>query len=160
MNSSDRKYPIHPVLVALPIALWLFSFLCDIAFALRIGGAVWKPIAHYAMGAGIVAGIIAAVVSFHDYLPLEDRKLRRIDRKYISLHLITLVLYLFNFASRFGNANYTSLPVVLSFLGVVFAVLSGWFSAGVVHEYRLGSASWREIGKDDALRRPQLPQSY
>src|SRR6266704_2455188 len=135
VNSSDRKYPIHPVVVALPIALWMFSFLCDVFYALRLGGAMWKEAALYTMGAGIIIGIVAAFVSFRDYLPLEDRKLRRIDRKYISLHLIALALYLFNFASRFGNANLTNLPVMLSFLGAVFAVLSGWFEADLLHEY-------------------------
>jgi uncharacterized membrane protein len=158
VNSSDRKYPIHPIIVALPIAFWLFSFLCDVIFGLRWGGALWKQIAHYTIAIGILFGIAAEIVSFHDYLPLDDRRLRRMDRKYISLQLIALILYLFNFASRFGNANYTVLPVLLSFTGVVLALIGGWFEAEIVHEYRLGGATWHEIGKDDALRRPQLPQ--
>ena len=140
MNSSDRKYPIHPFIVALPIAFWLVSFLCDVIFGLRWGGVIWKQMAQCTMGAGIIAGLMAIFVSFHDYLPLDDRRLRRIDRKYISLHLIALVLYLFNFASRFGNANYTALPVLLSFIGVVLAVISGWFLVDFLHEYKFRRA--------------------
>jgi len=129
------RKPIHPTLGAFPIALWLFSFFCDIIHGLGWGGHVWKEVAYYALSAGIVMGIIAVAAAFRDYLALEEPRWRKIGRAYLSLQLIALVLYLYNFAARHGNADYTVLPIILSFVGVVLIVISGWLGAELVHEY-------------------------
>ncbi|HJR54773.1 MAG TPA: DUF2231 domain-containing protein [Gemmatimonadota bacterium] len=35
MPARVFDHPIHPLLVALPIALWVFSFVCDLIYRFR-----------------------------------------------------------------------------------------------------------------------------
>ena len=45
--ASIAKHPLHPMLVALPIGLWIFSFLSDVIYLLRWGGgSVWEDVAY------------------------------------------------------------------------------------------------------------------
>jgi uncharacterized membrane protein len=43
--ASIAKHPIHPMVVPFPIALWIFSFICDVVYALDGGahsGRTWR----------------------------------------------------------------------------------------------------------------------
>ena len=48
------------MLIPFPIALWIFSFVCDVIYALGWGGALWTDVAFYTM-----AGVCSV-----RYLPL------------------------------------------------------------------------------------------
>ena len=62
-----KNHPIHPMLIPLPIGLWIFSLAADIIF--RAGGnPSWSTVAYYSMAGGIVGAIIAAVPGFLDFL--------------------------------------------------------------------------------------------
>ncbi|MGZ8204157.1 MAG: DUF2231 domain-containing protein, partial [Burkholderiales bacterium] len=58
--ASIAKHPIHPILVPLPIGLWIFSFLCDLTFVLGSGTYVWFTVGFYTMIGGTIGGLIAA----------------------------------------------------------------------------------------------------
>ena len=64
------KHPIHPMLVPIPIGLWLFSLVCDLVH--RFGGTSpnWEIVATYAMVGGIVGALLAAVPGFIDVMSL------------------------------------------------------------------------------------------
>ena len=55
-------HPIHPMLVTLPIGLWVFSFVCDLLFIFGSRAAEWNIVALYTMGGGIVGAIVAATL--------------------------------------------------------------------------------------------------
>ena len=59
--ASIAGHPIHPMLVPLPIGLWIFSFVCDLAFVFGSGAAVWSTVALYTMAGGIVGALLAAI---------------------------------------------------------------------------------------------------
>src|SRR6476661_2694429 len=63
-------HPIHPMLVTIPIGLWIFSFVCDLAFVFGRGAPVWSTVALYTMAGGIVGALAAAVFGFIDLLSL------------------------------------------------------------------------------------------
>ena len=52
--ASIRKHPIHPMLVGIPIGLWVFAVVADVVHMVR-GGPAWKEVARYCIGGGIVA---------------------------------------------------------------------------------------------------------
>jgi len=47
--ASVGKHPIHPMLIPFPIALWIFSLICDLIYVMGWGGIVWKETAFYTM---------------------------------------------------------------------------------------------------------------
>ena len=50
-------HPIHPMLVPLPIGLWIFSLICDLVFAAN-GNAQWQTTAFFTLGGGIVGAVV------------------------------------------------------------------------------------------------------
>jgi uncharacterized membrane protein len=58
--ASIAKHPIHPMLVVLPMGLWIFSLVAVLFFAAGCGDR-WKDVALYTMGGGIAGALIAAI---------------------------------------------------------------------------------------------------
>ena len=56
------------MLVSIPIGLWVFSVVADLIYHFGWGRAVWKDVAFYAIGGGIVGALLAAVPGFIDFL--------------------------------------------------------------------------------------------
>ena len=54
------KHPIHPMLVPIPIGLWIFSFVCDLTFVLGTGVSLWYTLSFWTMIGGLVGAVIAA----------------------------------------------------------------------------------------------------
>jgi uncharacterized membrane protein len=59
--ASIAGHPIHPMLVALPIGLWIFSLVCDLVFAFGGASENWRLVAVYTLAGGIIGALLAAV---------------------------------------------------------------------------------------------------
>ncbi|MGH9834655.1 MAG: DUF2231 domain-containing protein [Blastocatellia bacterium] len=59
-HASIGGHPIHPILVAFPIGLWVFSLVSDIVYFMGWGSAIWNDVAFYSMAGGIVGALLAA----------------------------------------------------------------------------------------------------
>lgn len=69
--ASVKKHPLHPMLVAIPIGLWVFAFVCDIVAASG-GTGPWSSVALYCVAGGIVGAFIAAVPGLIDYFSIDE----------------------------------------------------------------------------------------
>ena len=54
-RASIAGHPIHPMLVTIPIGLWIFSLVCDFGFVIT-GDSAWAITAYYTLGGGIDPG--------------------------------------------------------------------------------------------------------
>ena len=61
--ASFHKHPIHPILVSIPIGLWVFSLICDVVYHFGSHNTFWKGIAFYSIGAGIIGALPIAVMT-------------------------------------------------------------------------------------------------
>jgi uncharacterized membrane protein len=130
-------HPIHPMLVPIPIGLWIFSFVCDLVFVFGSGAPVWSTVALYTMAGGIVGALAAAVFGFIDLLSLQSEP-RRTALVHMTINLIVVVLYLVNFWFRRGTPDNPGGYVWLSLLAIGLLVVSGWLGGKLV--YILGVA--------------------
>ena len=129
--ASIAKHPIHPMIVPIPIGLWLFSLFSDLMY--RFGGQNenWEIVAWYTMVGGIVGALIAAVPGLIDLLSL-PRAIRRTGIQHMVLNLTIVVLFVINaYARRDGVTDPT---IVLSAVAVVLLGVSGWLGGKMVYE--------------------------
>ena len=131
--ASVLKHPIHPMLIPFPIALWIFSFVCDVIYALGWGGTVWNDLAFYSMAGGVVGAMIAAVPGYIDYRSLSDPKVKRIGWWHMVINLCIAVLFAINLWLRVGSQPGAALPMVLSFIGIAMLGVSGWLGGELVY---------------------------
>lgn len=128
--ANIAKHPIHPMLVAIPIGLWIFSFVCDL---IRVFGGTspnWSVVAFYSMIGGIVGALLAAVPGLIDLLSL-PAGLKRIALIHMSINLTVVVLYIVNAWLRSRSSS--DMMVWLSLIAICLLGVSGWLGGKMVY---------------------------
>ena len=116
--ASIKKHPIHPMLVALPIGLWIFALVCDVV-RVAGGSANWTIVATYCVAAGIVGALLAAVPGLIDYFSIDETEMKRIGTLHLAVNIGAVVIFAINLWLRFRLPPESSLPLVLSIIGVL-----------------------------------------
>jgi uncharacterized membrane protein len=129
-------HPIHPMLVPIPIGLWLFSLVCDLVYQFVSQDPLWSTMAVYTMGGGILGALAAAIPGFIDFRSLPARP-RRTAVVHMSLNLVIVVLYVVNISLRAGSSDNPT-PFWLSVIAILLLIVSGWLGGKMV--YLLGVA--------------------
>jgi uncharacterized membrane protein len=131
--ASIAGHPIHPMLVAIPIGLWIFSLVCDLAPLFGAASPSWPIVALYTLAGGIAGALLAAVPGFIDLLSLAS-PIRRTALIHMGINLTVVALYAVNLWLRL---NGTTL-VWLSVLALGLLVVSGWLGGKMVFEHGVG----------------------
>ena len=131
--ASIAGHPIHPMLVPIPIGLWVFSLVCDLVH-MSNGSPVWATVAFYCMAGGIVGALLAAVPGLIDLLSLPAGP-RSTAVKHMAINLTVVALYLVNIWQRMGAPENPGNLVWLSLVSIVLLVVSGWLGGKMVYEH-------------------------
>ena len=144
--ASIARHPIHPMLVPIPIGLWIFSFVCDLAP--RFGGApeLWGRIALYSMVGGIIGALAAAIPGLIDLLSLTGNP-RKTAIIHMSLNLTIVALYIVNTVMRWREPQNPGGLVWLSLFALVLLVISGWLGGKMVYEYGVAVSTTTDPAK-------------
>jgi len=132
-TASFKGHPLHPIIIPLPIGLWIFSLVSDLIFKFGFGGPVWNDVAFYTLGGGIVGALIAALPGFIDLTDLQNPKTKTIAIWHMIINLLAVALYCVNFWLRMHRAPGDNLPIVLSAIGIVLIIISGWLGGELVY---------------------------
>ena len=134
--ASIAGHPIHPMLVPLPIGLWIFSFACDLIYAFGSANPVWKVVALYTMIGGVVGALLAAVPGLIDLLSLPQGP-RSTAIIHMVINLTVVALFAVNSWMRWPTpeaGGATGLPFWLSLIAIGLLVISGWLGGKMVYE--------------------------
>ena len=66
-------HPVHPMLVAFPVAFYTASFICFICYHMHLN-VFWFKVAVAANAAGVVMAGVAALAGFIDWLNIPAQK--------------------------------------------------------------------------------------
>ena len=124
------KHPIHPMLVAIPIGLWLFSLVCDLVFRFGSGNPNWELVAKYTLVAGIIGALVAAVPGFIDMLSL-PWSVKRVALIHMAINLTVVALYIVNAWMR--RRGVSDAAIWLSVISVALLAVSGWLGGKLVY---------------------------
>jgi uncharacterized membrane protein len=128
--ASLAKHPIHPMLVAVPIGLWLFSLACDLIHVFGATSPNWEIVARYSMVGGIIGALVAAVPGFIDMLSLPG-PIKRIALAHMTINLTVVALYVVNVWMR--RKGVSDAAIWLSVISVAMLGLSGWLGGKMVY---------------------------
>jgi uncharacterized membrane protein len=131
--ASFKGHPLHPILVALPIGLWIFSIVSDLIFKFGYGGPVWNDVAFYTLAGGIVGALLAALPGLIDLVSIENPKTKSIGIWHMTVNLLAVALYCVNFWLRLHRAPGDNLPIILSIVGVISITIAGWLGGELVY---------------------------
>src|SRR3954468_5004109 len=134
--ASIAKHPIHPMLVPIPIGLWLFSFVSDLIYRFGGGASEWETVAFYTMAGGIVGALAAAIPGLIDMISLPAAP-KRTAIIHMTINLTIVALYVVNMFVRSTNPDNLALAFALSAVAVALLVVSGWLGGKMVYEQRV-----------------------
>lgn len=132
--ASIARHPIHPMLVPIPIGLWIFSLVADLFYAGGSTNTAWTTVAFYCMGGGIVGALAAALPGLIDLLSLPAGP-RKTAITHMAINLTVVVLYVINFWMRMSAPENPGKLVWLSLLSVGLLAISGWLGGKMVYEH-------------------------
>ena len=132
--ASIARHPIHPMLVPIPIGLWIFSFVADLFYVSGSTNPAWPTVAFYCMGGGIVGALAAAVPGLIDLLSLPAGP-RSTAIKHMAINLTVVALYVINFWMRMQAQGAPGKLVWLSLIALGLLVISGWLGGKMVYEH-------------------------
>ena len=141
--ASIAGHPIHPMLVTLPIGLWVFSFVCDLVYAFGSVTDAWKTAAFFTMAGGLVGALAAAIPGLIDLLSLPPG-IRSTAIKHMAINLAVVAIYAINLWLRASTpdlgaaARGLNLSFWLSLLTIAMLLVSGWLGGKLVYEAGVG----------------------
>lgn len=132
-------HPLHPMLVAFPIAFFVATLVCDLVFW-RAALPGWATATQWLLGAGLVMAALAALAGLTDVLG--DRRIRAIGDVWLHAggNVIVVLLELYNFYIRYSQGAAAIVPtgLIISLVVVLILLFTGWKGWGMVYRHRVG----------------------
>jgi uncharacterized membrane protein len=132
-------HPIHPMLIPFPVAFFVATFACDLAFW-KSGNAAFATASLWLLGAGLVMAALAAVMGLIDLLG--DSRIRGLSDAWLHAggNVIAVLIELYNFYIRYPNPPAVVIPsgLVLSLIVVLILLFTGWKGWEMVYRHRVG----------------------
>lgn len=139
-KASIRSHPIHPILVAFPIGLWVTSFIFDL-----IGSGshelAYFTASYYMIIAGCIGAACAAIPGVIDLFGAIPAKSSGRNRGYIHGSLNTIALLVFIYVAwRRGGPGVAAdgIAIGCSLAGVILIGISGWLGGTLVYRNQIG----------------------
>jgi uncharacterized membrane protein len=143
MMESKAKlfgHPIHPMLIVLPLGLFLMAVFSDIAY-LATGNPTFAIVSYWDIGAGIAGGLLAAIFGFIDWWAIPAGTRAKSIGLYHGIgNVIVVVLFLVSCLMRYGVEGYipSTMASVLIFAGIVLGAVTGWLGGELVDRLGVG----------------------
>ena len=151
-----KTHPIHPMLIAFPLAFFTGTLLFDVLSILSDKAVLrdgFSVTAYYMNIAGIIGAVLAAVAGFIDYLytvpPESSAKTRA--AKHGLLNSTALILFFIAWLLKRGEHNSYYLITVLELVGFIIMLFAGWLGGTLVYRNQIGvdpryagAGKWKE----------------
>jgi uncharacterized membrane protein len=132
-------HPIHPMLVPFPIAFFVATFACDLAFW-STRNLNWVVATEWLLGAGLVMAALAAVAGMTDVLG--DARIRNLGDAWLHAggNVLAVLIELYNFYTRYENGGAAVIPtgLILSLIVVGILLFTGWKGGEMIYRHRVG----------------------
>jgi uncharacterized membrane protein len=143
LQGRFMNHPLHPLLVHLPIGLWVGSVIFDITFMANhnptLAGA-----SFFCILVGIIGSLLALPAGLADYLSISSNSVpKRLATSHMLLSVVIIGVYSINLISRYKMLDGVPVAVsggqlFLSMLSVLLLGVSGYLGGLLVFEYGIG----------------------
>lgn len=133
-------HPLHPMLVVFPLGLLSGAVIFD-GISMITGNSIFNVVSFWMIAAGLVGGLLSAVVGFLDWLGIRaGTRAKSVGGWHGLGNLVIVLLFAGSWFLRNGVPNNvpSSLAFTLSLLALGLALVTWWLGGEMV--YRLGIA--------------------
>ncbi|MDA9440003.1 membrane protein [Bradyrhizobium sp. CCBAU 51745] len=134
-------YPIHPMLVPIPIVCFIGALLTDIAYLVS-AEIMWADFSAWLLLVGVVFGVLAAIAGLTDFLGNRLVRAQTPAWPHLIGNAVVLILAIINALIHTRDAWSSVWPwgLVLSVLTVLILPVTGWLGWAMVYRHGVGVA--------------------
>jgi uncharacterized membrane protein len=145
-------HPIHQMLIVFPLGLLGTAVIFDI-IALASHTAEWSTVAYYMIGAGVLSGLLAAIFGLIDWSGIPSgTRAKSIGLWHGGGNVVVTVLFALSWTMRrSAPENPSTTALVLSFLGLLLALVTGWLGGELVGRLGVGVAPGAHLNAPSSL---------
>jgi uncharacterized membrane protein/nitrite reductase/ring-hydroxylating ferredoxin subunit len=150
-KASIKSHPIHPMLIAFPVAFFTGTFILDALSVVTGNQDLWSTGSYLEIG-GVISAVIAAVPGIIDFVwtvPPKSSAKKRAARHGI---LNTLHVLIFLTAWFFRRDASHFLVLGMEFIGVMILATAAWLGGTLVYRNQIGvdpryanKGKWKEV---------------
>ena len=138
-----KGHPLHPLLVTIPVGLFVAALVSDIAFVTD-GSHGWAVASRWLLGGGLAGALLAALAGFADFAG--NARIREFRDAWLHLfaNLTMVLIQGVNLILRLPDADVAgSIGIVLSAAAVLILLFSGWKGGELVFRHGVGQTGPR-----------------
>ena len=152
-------HPIHPMLVVLPLGLFVMSVIFD-ALSLARDNVIFGVVAYWNILAGVIGGLLAAVFGLIDWLAIPDgTRAKRIGLLHGGTNVLVVLLFAYSWWTRSNTVD--AMPTTTLFAVQVIALLmgafAGWLGGELVDRLGVGVSPNANLNARSSLDGPAEP---
>jgi uncharacterized membrane protein len=134
-------HPIHPMLVPLPIGLFVAALICDIVYVAD-GSPGWAFAARWLLGGGLAGALLAALAGFADFAGNSRIRAFRDAWLHLFANLALVLIEGVNLILRLPDPRVAgSIGIILSAAAALVMLFSGWKGGELVFRHGVGRIS-------------------
>ena len=128
-------HPLHPILVTIPIGLFVAALVTDIVYVVD-GSHAWAVASRWLIGGGLVGALLAALAGFTDFAGNANIRAFRDAWLHLFANLALVLIEGINLILRRPDAAVAgSIGIVLSAVAAVVMLFSGWKGGELVFRH-------------------------
>jgi uncharacterized membrane protein len=151
-------HAIHPMLIVYPLGLLTTAVIFDILYLVtdRNGFAIASA---YAIAAGVIGGLVAAVFGLIDWLAVPpNTRARRVGVWHGLGNVAVVALFAVSWLFRLGEEAWrpTAGALVFGFAGAALGIITAWLGGELVERLSVGVDDGASVDAPSSLTRPRL----
>lgn len=141
-TASIAGHPIHAMLVPIPIACFVGTFLTDLAYW-RTASVMWETFSVWLLTVGLIVAAFAVIAGLTDFIGSRRVRNLRVAWLHAIGNALALVLSILNafVHSRDGYTAVVPQGLLLSGAVVLILLVTGWMGWDMVYRHRVGVAN-------------------
>lgn len=137
-------HPLHPLLVPLPIGLFVAALATDIIY-ISDGSVGWAEASRWLLGGGLVGTLIAAIAGFADFAGNSNIRAFRDAWMHLFANLALVLIQGVNLILRLPDPGIAgTFGVFLSAVAAIVMLFSGWKGGELVFRHGVGQICGRD----------------
>jgi uncharacterized membrane protein len=155
-------HPVHPMLIVFPLGLLSTAVIFDLLY-LATGEESLATFAFWAIAAGVVGGLLAAVFGFWDWLGIPGgTRAKSIGLVHGAGNVGVTAIFAISWLLRVDDPSYlpdTVLPLILGVIGALIALFTAWLGGELVYRLRVAVDDDANLNASNSLSREGVVSS-
>ncbi len=146
-------HPIHPMLIVYPLGLLSTAVVFDVLYLIT-GNEDLAVFSYWALVAGLIGGLAAAVFGLADWLGVPaGTRAKRVGLMHGVGNVVVVGLFALSLFARLNDAAYLPelAPLLLGVIGAMIALVTAWLGGELVYRLRVGVDDGANVDASNSL---------